>query len=735
MLKYFKINVRLILVFFLLISFFSCKTTQVATDSTVLSTDISKMQGGMWIPSELKGQNETEMKALGSKLTETDIYNTEKPSIKDAIVHFDGGCTAEIISDKGLILTNHHCGYDAIQSHSSINHDYLTDGFWSESMEKELPNMDMTATIIVSIENVSEKVFANTLHLNGTEFEELVQKNIAQLKNETSIETWQKMEIKSFSNGNAYYLIISEVFKDIRLVGAPPSSIGKFGADTDNWMWPRHSGDFSLFRIYADAQNHPTTYNETNIPYKPKHYLPISVDGVETGDFTMVFGFPGRTDEYLPSIAIDQIVHKLNPKKIEIREASLAIMDKYMRTDPKIKIQYASKYASIANYWKKWIGETQGLKKSNAIQKKKDIETDFQKQVDEKGIKKYAHLLSDFDTSYNEYGEKAQARDYFIEIFLRNVDLLTLTFQLYQLEQVQVKKGTSYFLEAKDNFLTNIPSFYKDFNPKVDQELFAKLMYLYDAKYAKTKLSEEGRTQFWIKKSAELYSNSKLLTFEGLKSMIDGNNKNSIASLNEDVMYQFAKEYISRFYNELNPKFNEVKTKIDFIQKDYTKALTEIFPQMRYFPDANSTLRVTYGQIKGYEPRDGIRYEPVTYLEGVIEKYIPEDYEFDVSTKLRELYQTKDYGTYAVNGKLPVNIIGTNHTTGGNSGSPVIDAHGNLIGLNFDRVWEGTMSDYFYDAAICRNVMVDARYILFVIEKYAGAKRLIEEMKLVHPKK
>ncbi len=718
-------------ILFLFVVLSSCKTQQ-STVATPASTDVTQIQGGMWIPSELKGKNEAEIKMLGGNLTAEAIYNTEKPSIKDAIVHFDGGCTAEIISDKGLILTNHHCGYDAIQQHSSVAHDYLTDGFWSENLNAELPNPGMTASLIVSMDNVTDKVFANTKNLQGEELNNAIKSNIENLKKETKIEPWQEIQIKPFSNGNEYYLIVSEVFKDIRLVGAPPSSIGKFGADTDNWMWPRHSGDFSLFRIYADADNRPATYNENNVPYKPKHFLPIKTSGVETGDFTMVFGFPGRTDEYLPAIAIDKIVNKLNPDKIKLREASLVIMDKYMRKDPKIKIQYSSKYASIANYWKKWIGETQGLTKTNAVAKKKVLETDFQKMVNEKNLTQYQNILSDFEKLYPELTDKTQARDYFIEIFLRNVDALTLAFQLYQLQRVNDNQGVAAFQKEKDQLMDNIKTFYKDFNKDVDEELFAQLMYLYDAKYARTKLSDEGRKIQWQNIAKELYANSKILTYEGLNGILNGNNKSPLADLNKDPLLAFANEYIKKFYDELNPKYLEVKSQTDELQKNYIKGLKEVFPNMRYFPDANSTLRVTYGQVKGYEPRDGMRYEPNTHLEGVMEKYIPGDYEFDVSERLIDLYKTKDFGTYAENGKLPVNFVGTNHTTGGNSGSPVLDADGNLIGLNFDRVWEGTMSDYFYDANICRNVMVDARYVLFVIDKYAGAQRLIDEMKLVN---
>ena len=712
----------------------ACKTTQIATVEPKPKLDITQMQGGMWVPSELEGMNETEMQYLGSKLSAGDIYDTENPSLKDAIVQFNGGCTAEIISDKGLILTNHHCGFGAIQSHSSIENDFLANGFWSKDLASELANPGMVVTFIVSMENVTEQVMANTDGLEGGELEKQMQKNREAVKKNIEIKSWQVATVKAFSKGNAFYLIVSEDYKDIRLVGAPPSSIGKFGADTDNWMWPRHSGDFSLFRIYANANNEPAEYNEDNVPFKPNHFLPISLDGVETGDFTLVFGFPGRTDEYLPAVAIDQIVNKLNPDKIAIREASLAIMDKYMRGDDQIKIQYASKFAGIANYWKKWIGESQGLTKSNAVAKKRVLEKEFQQIVTEKNLTEYTDILGSFDKLYKEYGDVTQARDYWIEVVYRNIELLNLTFQLYQLEQTFERKGEAEFLKYRDALVTKLEGFYKNYNAEVDKEVFAKLMYMYDAKYATTKISEEGRVKQWQNRADAVYSKSNLTSYDGLIEMLSGNAKLVVDNLNSDRAYKIGKEYSAKFFNEINPKYYAVKEQLDVLQKQYIKGLREVFPTKKYFPDANSTLRVTYGQVKGYAPKDGMQYLPVSHIDGIIEKYVPGDYEFDVSQKLQDLYKSKDFGSYAMNGKLPVNFIGTNHTTGGNSGSPVIDAYGNLIGLNFDRVWEGTMSDYNYDATICRNIMVDARYILFVIDKYAGATHLIDEMKLVHPK-
>jgi hypothetical protein len=719
----------------LLFIFSSCKTVQTAQPPTDTPQDLSQYQGGMWIPSELKGKNEEEMHLLGSKLSADDIYNIQQASLKDAIVLFNGGCTAEVISNKGLLLTNHHCGYSAIQSHSTIEHDYLTDGFWAMNQEEELPNPDMSVTFIISMADVTEQMTLNTTGKSGKELRSQLKDNRKKLISSTPVEPWQEAEIIPFNKGNSYYLIISETYNDIRLVGAPPSSIGKFGADTDNWMWPRHSGDFSLFRIYAGKDNRPAAYSPDNQPYKPKKYLKVSLDGVREGDFTMVFGFPGRTDEYLPSVAIDQIINKLNPDKIALREASLAIMDKYMRSDEKTKIRYASKFAGIANYWKKWIGEMQGMIRTGAVEKKKKTEAEFLRRVHEKGMTKYENIFTEFDRLYARYGDIAQARDYWFEVMYRNIDLMRLAFGLYRLENLRQREGDEAFQQAVTKFKDDKEKFYQNFIPEIDREIFARLMYMYDAKYPKTKISEEGRKKLWEEKSHKIYSHSKLTTYQGLKELLQGTPEEIIRKLNEDPAYITGKSKAEIFFQQINPEYYNLKEQLDGLQKKYIKGLQELMPEIRMFPDANSTLRVTYGQVKGYEPRDGMEYLPVSYLQGVMEKYIPGDYEFDVSRKLQELYRDKNYGQYGENGKMPVNFIGTNHTTGGNSGSPVLDAYGNLIGLNFDRVWEGTMSDYYYDAAICRNIMVDIRYILFIIDKYAGAQRLIDELEFVHPKK
>ena len=686
-------------------------------------------QGGMWIPSLLNGTNESEMKKLGMKISAADIYDANKPGIKDAVPQFNGGCTSEVISPKGLLLTNHHCGFGEIQNHSSVEHDYLTDGFWAKTLEEELPNPGVVVTFIVRIEDVTEQVLNGVTSLpSEADKQRKIQENINSLAKSLPKESWQENSIRTFFDGNQYLRFITETYKDIRLVGAPPSSIGKFGSDTDNWVWPRHTGDFSLFRIYADKNNKPAEYSKDNVPYTPKHFLPVSIKGIKENDFTMVMGYPGKTTEYLPAIAVAQIVNDLDPAKIAIREAALKVQDGFMRSDNAIKIQYASKYASVANYWKKWIGEVKGLKKSNAIGLKKKEEKAFQEKVVKAGKQsEYGNLLADFEKTYTEIAPYALARDYFTEVFLRNTELTTVGYKLYQLEQILEAKGEQSFTARKENLSNGMGDFYKDFNKKVDEKVFEQLIEIYTAKSPLQNAKAENAKTL----TAEIYDNSKLSSYEGLKELLSGDTKTVIAKMNADKGYQFIKSVSENYIKNVAPKYEELNLKIIALQRTYMKAILELNPDARIFPDANSTLRVTYGKVKGYHPADAVYYAPLTYLDGVIEKYVPGDYEFDVPAKLIDLYNNKDYGQYGVKGKMPVCFIGTNHTTGGNSGSPAIDAKGNLIGLNFDRVWEGTMSDIHYDPEICRNIMVDIRYVLFIVDKFAGATRLIDEMKII----
>ncbi|XRE43420.1 hypothetical protein ACIVBQ_001624 [Tenacibaculum discolor] len=682
---------------------------------------VTAQQGGMWIPSLLEGMNEQEMTSLGSKLTAKDIYDVNNSSLKDAIGHFNGGCTSEVISPEGLILTNHHCGFGQIQSHSSLENDYLKDGFWAMSKKEELPNKGLYVEFIVRIDDVTTKALNGVNNaMTEREKQSTIDKNINEITKSVKKEAWQNSKVKPFYKGNQYFLFVTEKFEDVRLVGAPPSSIGKFGSDTDNWVFPRHTGDFSLFRIYADKNNRPAKYSKDNVPYKPKHFLPVSLDGIEEGDFTMVFGFPGRTNEYLPAVAIKHITQEFNPSNIAIREAALKEIDAQMKASDAVRIKYASKQARIANAWKKWIGENLGIKKSNAIAERQAFEATFKKALKEKGLENaYGNILPEFEKLYADFADINIKRRNFIEVFLVTNELMQMTFRAYQLEQVALNK-LEKFEDAKTSLINRIKGIHKNFDVNVDKGVFKNVMPLYNP----TNID------------ASIYNKTSFTDLNKALQLLEGDAKKVVKNLNKDAAYQYAKSMIEEFYTKINPEFQQKNQPITALQKTYMKALMEALPNARYFPDANSTLRVTYGQVRGYSPRDAVYYNPVSYLDGVIEKYVPGDYEFDVPKKLRDLYDAKDFGQYTdKNGKVPVCFLGTNHTTGGNSGSPAIDAHGNLIGLNFDRVWEGTMSDMNYDPEICRNIMVDVRYVLFIVDKYAGAKHLIEEMKLVHPKK
>ena len=689
----------------------------------------------MWIPSLLEGMNEKEMKSLGAKLSAEDIYNINQSSIKDAVPHFNNGCTSEVISPKGLLLTNHHCGYSQIQSHSSTQNDYLQDGFWAMSFAEELPNPNLTVTFIVKIEDVTQQVLDGASNLKSEkDKQDKIQLNIAQLTNSYKKEAWQDTRIRAFFEGNQYYLFVVETFKDVRLVGAPPSSIGKFGSDTDNWVWPRHTGDFALFRIYADKNNRPSDYSTDNRPYTPKHFLPVSTSGVKEGDFTMVMGYPGRTQEYLPAVAIKQITEILNPAKIEIREATLKIQDEFMRKNQAIKIKYASKYASVANYWKKWIGENQGLKKSNAIAIKQKQEEIFMKNVvNSNKQNEYGHLLKSFEELYKEIEPYALGRDCFMEIVMRHVETLNFGFRLYQLEQTFQTKGKEAYQAQKEKLTKSLNGLFKNYDKHVDEKVFEKLIQLYAEKTPIQFLPNNFKQSNFTAITKNVFETSGLTSLEGMQQLLIGDYDQVNQKLNADAGYQLVKSLSDLYFQKITPKYDALQLEINALQRTYMNGILNFSkPSDRIFPDANSTLRLTYGQVKGYSPADAVYYHPVTYLDGVIQKNIPGDYEFDVPQKLIDLYDKKDFGIYAdKSGKLPVCFIATNHTTGGNSGSPALNKNGHLIGLNFDRVWEGTMSDIYYDPAICRNIMMDARYILFIIDKYAGAKHLIDEMKLV----
>jgi len=685
----------------------------------------------MIIPSQLSRETIYEMQEMGSKLNADAIYAPDNISINDAVIQFNGGCTGEVVSPKGLILTNHHCGYGAIQSHSTFDKNYVQDGFWAKSWEEELPNPGMYVTFVRKIENVTDKVLQGVKDEMDEQIKQsLIQKNINSLIKNYPKKEWQDVEVKPFYAGNQYFAFTLENYKDIRLVGAPPSSIGKFGADTDNWMWPRHTADFSVFRIYADKNNRPAEYSPDNVPYQTDAYFIISIKPKKAGDFFMVYGFPGRTQEYLPAVAVEQKVNVINPARVKTRKTALDVMKSFMTNNDTIKLKYTAKFARIANYWKKWIGESQGIKKTGAIQKKKDFETYFLSQVKAKNLDpSFLTIFDKFEELYKQNQDVELARNYFVEIFYFNNDLLNRAFALYNLKKIYDSKGKEAFNEKKKQYLNALKSSFKNYDEKVDKELFKALLKLYYKEMTK-KYNDVKMTDDEIENLAnELYQNSILNNVQALEKLFNKNPKKFIKSIDSDPGYVFVEKYIKNYYNHIAPDYNAVRSKINKLQKNYMKAIMQAVDKNLY-PDANGTLRISYGVIKGYEPRDAVYYYPISHVKGIIEKYIPGDYEFDVPKKLLELYYKKDFKPYSNTGQMPVNFLGSAHTTGGNSGSPAINKEGNLIGINFDRVWEGTMSDLYYDQQVSRNIMVDINYVLFIIDKIGDAKRLIEEMEI-----
>jgi len=566
-----------------------------------ITLNVSAQQGGMWIPSLLEGMNETEMTNLGSKLTAQDIYDVNNSSLKDAIGHFNGGCTSEVISDQGLILTNHHCGFSQIQSHSSLENDYLKDGFWAMSLEEELPNEGLFVEFIVSITDITEEILAVvTDDMTEKEKQSVIDKNANGLMKNWPREAWQDVKVKAFYKGNQYFLFVTERFEDIRLVGAPPTSIGKFGSDTDNWVFPRHTGDFSMFRIYADANNRPAKYSKDNKPYKPKHFLPVSLDGVEEGDFTMVFGFPGTTNEYLPAVAIEHITQEFNPTNIAIREAALKVIDAKMKESDAVRIKYASKQARIANAWKKWIGENLGIEKSNAVANRKQFESEFTTALETKDlVSKYGSILPEFDALYKEFSAINIKRRNFIEVFLVTNELMQMTFRAYQMETA-ITANPDNFERAKAATISRLEGIHKNYDVTVDKGVYNAVMPMYSSNV-----------------DASIYDKTAFTNLESTLALFEGKPKAIIKKLNKDAAYKYAKPIIEEFTKTIDAEYQQKNEAISALQTKYMTALMKALPDARYFPDANSTLRVTYGEVRGYAPRDAVYYQPVSYLDAL----------------------------------------------------------------------------------------------------------------------
>ena len=694
----------------------------------------AKADEGMWLPYLLK-LNEKDMQSKGMKVSAEDIYSINQGSLKDAVVLFGRGCTGEIVSEQGLLLTNHHCGYGQVQAHSSLENDYLTNGFWAMNQGEELPNLGLTVTMLVSMKDVTAEVLKGvTEQMDEAARNAQIERNIKVITNDAVKDTHYKAMIKSIYNGNQYLLFINEVFEDVRLVGAPPSNIGKFGGDTDNWMWPRHTGDFSVFRIYVGTDGKPAPYSKDNVPYKPKKHISISLKGIEPEDFTFVFGYPGTTEQFLTSWAVELTQHQTNPIAIDLRTKRLDIIKKHMDADKLIRIQYSAKAAGISNGWKKWIGENRGLQRLNTIEKKRELETAFTQWVSQDATRQqnYGNILSSYEQLYKQLTPLSKENSYFMEAFY-SVEIVRFVWQYAPMLNVLSKDAQ--ITDANEYAKTQIEkanAFFKDYNKDVDKEIFIVLMQAYYDNMPAS-LKKGILKKYNINALAEeVFTKSIFTQKDKLIAVLEKGDTKSIMSLRNDIMHQLVETSYLYYLNEISPQMRKINTQIKQLDRMWTKALMEMQTDKTFYPDANLTLRVAYGKIDGYSPQDGVSYKHYTTVEGIMAKENPDIYDYVVESKLKELYNKKDYGRYATkNGEMPVAFVATNHTTGGNSGSPVLNGDGHLIGINFDRCWEGTMSDIHYDPDQCRNISVDIRYVLFIIDKFAGAKHLVDEMTIV----
>lgn len=693
---------------------------------------------GMWLPQLLAQLNYSEMQRMGLQISAEDIYSVNQSSLKDAIVHFNGGCTGELISSKGLLLTNHHCGFSMIQSHSTLEKNYLKDGFWAMNLKEELANPGVFASIVKSLEDVTNQVLEGVdQNLSAEEREKAMAANIRTiLAAEKEKNPKLDFEIKDFFYGNQYILISKAIYRDVRLVGAPPSSIGKYGADTDNWVWPRHTGDFSIFRVYADANNEAAEYDLNNVPYTPEQHLKVNIAGTNDGDFTMVYGYPGSTQQYLPASEVNNIISEYNPFRISIRDEILAILDAKMRVDEATRLKYASKYARISNSWKRWKGEIIGVEATNGIIEKRKEEVRFTKASRKiPAIAEYEHLVPEMVIAYERRVPLYLERYAYIEVGYYGLESFRHLLAYSNLVDLKEKGASAEDLQKEGERLAlRLEGFRKDFDADLEAEVAQKILPLYLDAIATDlpEIIEELKSKDAKARAnyiSKLFAKSPLVD-ASFKDLLASDPEKAAKMVLKSEAYQLSMAMYKHFISVLNPAVADQDAEIEKLQATYVKALQIAFPEQAMYPDANSTLRVSYGTVEPYEARDGVEYESRTYLEGVLEKYVPGDYEFDLPSRLIELHNSKDYGPYGENGKMPVCFVATNHTTGGNSGSPVLNAYGELIGLNFDRAWEGVMSDMYFDTRRCRNIMVDLRYVLFIVDKFAGAGYLVEEMDL-----
>jgi len=715
------------------------KTFRLALILFLAISSVSRADEGMWIPMYLHMYNIKDMQDKGFKLTAEDIYSINKACMKDAVMIFGGGCTGELISDQGLLITNHHCGYGSIQKQSSLQNDYLTNGFWAMSKAEELSNPGLTVTFLERMEDVTSQVLAN-VNDNMTEYERQVeiQRQIKKLEIQNSENGKFKTSVKPFFYGNEFYLFVSTVYRDVRLVGAPPSGIGKFGGDTDNWMWPRHTGDFSLFRIYANKNNEPADYSINNVPFKPKMHFSISLKGVKKDDFTMVFGYPGRTEEYLTSYAVKMISEVQNPHRINIRQNKIDIITRYMNMDPAIRIQYSAKHAGLSNAWKKWIGENRGIKRLDAIAKKEEFEKNISAWIkaDDSRNAKYGDLLVNYKQVYDNLSPYQLAYEYYTQS-INSLDIIGLTNGFKTLltynDSTSQTEITNYIQRLK----TYLNVYFKDYYLPLDKEVFAKMINLYyknlDNRFIPQELKLidskfKGDISLYVD---YLYNKTMFADKTKLEQFLNEYKVSSNKKMLKDPLFNLSVGFSKMYDDSIDPATDKAEILLITLNRKWMQAIMQFKKDKILYPDANFTLRISYGKIDDYFPFDGVKYLHYTTLKGIMEKDNPEIYDYTVPAKLKELYNNKDYGEYAENGEMHVAFTASNHTTGGNSGSPVLNAEGHLIGVNFDRNWEGTMSDIIYDPEMCRNISIDIRYALFIIDKMAGAKHLINEMTIV----
>ena len=693
---------------------------------------------GMWLPS-LIGNRIADMQEKGFRLNAEDIYSINQASLKDAVVLFGRGCTGELVSPEGLLLTNHHCGYGQIQQHSSVEHDYLKDGFWAMSREEELPNKGLTVSFLERMEDVTGIILKGySPEMSESERAGLVKQNSdALIKEVTQEGKGLRARVEALYYGNQYFLFLYREYPDVRLVGAPPSSIGKFGGDTDNWMWPRHTGDFSIFRIYADKDNNPAPYSPDNVPYQPKKYFRISTKGVQEGDFTFIYGFPGRTQEYIHSEGVRYIEETGDPHKIALRTKRLDIMSRHQAESQKVRIQYSSKHAGVANAWKKWQGEVKGIRKMKTVQTKKEYEKGFSKWA--VGTE-YEGLTDRIAQIYGQLEPYTFATDYYGET-IRAVEAAAFASSIAKL----YKKADDSLSFDSRKACDLSESFFKDYHLPIDKEIFAAMIQEFDRnmpeafkpKYHSEMMQKYGNAKAWAE---DLFAATMFTDRAAVEALSVAKDQESIGTDRDKVMNDPAVVFFNEYYNwyskDIRPEAARLNQELQLAYRDYMRGQMEYAEAINgpkaleaFYPDANLTLRVAYGHIKGYSPADGVYYTPSSTIKGIMEKDNPEIFDYNIPQRLRDIYATKDYGRWAdASGEVPVCFIATNHTTGGNSGSPVINADGDLIGLNFDRVWEGTMSDIVFDPEICRNISLDVRYVLFTIEKIGGASYLFNEM-------